>query len=181
MDASEWPLLARQTPCLSSPVRYSVHLVDTVKVAPKRATLLTEGCKSPKETLFFINQEDKPAAKPAKAAKPAANGSPMKHKVAGGKMLRNKTRSAQQQEVLQTVVAKTQEHQRELHEGLQREGMAKYSEEGDGVGKNEGKSWKRFQSYKGEVALPKEVESLRVRSFASRSDLSSDASSADFR
>jgi nucleosome binding factor SPN SPT16 subunit len=143
-------------------IRYSIHLVDTVRVGADRATLLTEGCKASKETLFFINQEEKPAPKAPKAAKSATNGSPMKNKVAGGKMLRNKTRSAAQQEVLQSVLAKTHEHQRELHESLQSEGMAKYAEEADGAGKSEGKAWKRFQSYKGEAALPKEVESLRV-------------------
>jgi hypothetical protein len=89
----------------------------------------------------------------------------MKNKTAGGKVLRNKTRSAAQQEVLQTTAAKIHEHQRELHEQLQTNGLAKYSEEGDGTSGKEGKSWKRFQSYKGEAALPKETESLRVSHF----------------
>lgn len=77
-------------------------------------------------------------------------------------MLRNKTRSAAQEEGLQTTTARISDHQRELHDNLQSTGLQKYSEEGDGTGKNEGKQWKRFQSYKGEAALPREVEGLRV-------------------
>ncbi len=62
-----------------------------------------------------------------------------------------------------TSAARIAEHQKELHAARQREGLAKYSEEGAGTGNKEGAGWKRFQSYKGEAALPKEAESLRVR------------------
>jgi nucleosome binding factor SPN SPT16 subunit len=87
----------------------------------------------------------------------------VKNKTAGGKVLRNKTRSAAQEEAMQSTGAKISEHQKELHYQLQEQGLARYSEEGDGANGKEGKSWKRFQSYKGEVGLPKEVELLRVR------------------
>ncbi|KII88934.1 hypothetical protein PLICRDRAFT_175186 [Plicaturopsis crispa FD-325 SS-3] len=149
--------------------KYSLQLTDTVKIGDEKAILLTEGSRSPKDTLFFLNQEsdgDKKPAKPAKKppVKPLGNGhaSPVKSKTVGGKVLRNKTRSAAQDEVLQSTAAKIAEHQTELHANLQTEGLAKYSEEGGGSGGKEGKGWKRFQSYKGEAALPKEVESLRI-------------------
>ena len=64
---------------------------------------------------------------------------------------------------MQSTSAKIAEHQKELHYELQEQGLAKYSEEADGANGKEGKSWKKFQSYKGEVGLPKEVEALRVR------------------
>ncbi len=122
--------------------------------------------------MFFLNQdmaEDK-SSKPTKkapATKVAANGSsPAKHKTAGGKVLRNKTRSAAHDEMLHSTVAKITEHQRELHQKLQSEGLAKYSEGGGGLGGKEGKTWKRFQSYKGEAGLPREVESMRVSPLA---------------
>jgi nucleosome binding factor SPN SPT16 subunit len=142
-----------------------LHLVDTVRVEQDKAVCLTEGVKSAKDTLFFLNtgEEVKPAKKPP--VKPLANGtgSPLKNKTVAGKVLRNKTRSAAQEEVLQSTAAKIAEHQRELHSALQAEGLAKYSEEGGGKEGKEGKSWKRFQSYKGEGALPPQVEQLRVR------------------
>ncbi|KIJ60617.1 hypothetical protein HYDPIDRAFT_32041 [Hydnomerulius pinastri MD-312] len=147
--------------------KYALHLVDTVRVGADKSTFLTEGVKSPKDTLFFLNNEEDEDDKPTKSTKappvkPLANGSPVKNKTVGGKVLRNKTRSAAQDEVLMTTAAKIKEHQTDLHANLQSEGLAKYSEEGGGNGEKEGKGWKRFQSYKGEGALPKEVEGLRV-------------------
>lgn len=116
--------------------------------------------------MFFLNQEvDEKEAKPPKkapTAKLAANGSPVKNKTAGGKVLRNKTRSAAQEELIQSTAQKISEHQRELHAKLQHEGLEKYSESGGGLAGKEGKTWKKFQAYKGEAGLPREVENLRV-------------------
>ena len=148
--------------------RYSLQLVDTVQIAAEKAICLTSGVKSIKDTMFFLNQEDEADTKAAPSKKPPTtkangNASPAKNKMAGGKVLRNKTRGAAQEEAIQTAAAKIAEHQRELHQRLQEEGLAKHSEGAGGYGRNEGKGWKRFQSYKGEAALPKEAESLRVR------------------
>lgn len=93
---------------------------------------------------------------------PTANGSPLKQKTIAGKVLRNQTRRAVQDEVHQTAAAKLIEHQRELHENLQAQGLAKFSENGVGSSGKEGKGWKKFQSYKGDGALPTEVDRLRV-------------------
>jgi nucleosome binding factor SPN SPT16 subunit len=60
--------------------------------------------------------------------------------------------------------------------------LNKYSEQGNGGGGKEGKSWKRFQSYKGEAGLPKEAESLRVcLSFRELFLYKTDLLSADIR
>ncbi len=125
--------------------------------------------------MFFLNQDDgeaqssKAPAKKAPTAKAGLNGnaSPAKNKTAGGKVLRNKTRSAAQDELVQSMATKIAEHQRELHARLHQEGLARFSEGGGGTGGKEGKGWKRFQSYKGEAALPREVEDLRVTTRAS--------------
>lgn len=146
------------------PVRYSLQLNDTVIVNSKRpATCLTDGLKKPKHVMFFSDEgsEEEDTKAPTKKG---ANGnpSPPKHKTAGGKVLRNKTRNAGQEEAAQSTAAKISEHQRELHAQLHKNGMAKYSEGGSGTGGKEGQGWKKFQSYKGELGLPKEVENLRV-------------------
>lgn len=148
-------------------LRYALHLVDTVQVTTEKSICLTSGVKSIKDTMFFLNPEAEAETKPVKkapAAKLAANGnpSPVKNKTAGGKVLRNKTRSAAQEELIQSTAAKIAEHQRELHQRLQAEGLARFSEGGGGLAGKEGKTWKRFQSYKGEVGLPREVENMRV-------------------
>ncbi|KAH9951270.1 FACT complex subunit SPT16 [Amylocystis lapponica] len=151
--------------------KYALLLADTVQITDDKAICLTAGSKSVKDTLFFADSEPKADARqsgaPTKKAPTAKNGtngnpSPVKNKTAGGKVLRNKTRSAAQEELLQSTTAKITEHQRDLHSRLLTEGLAKYSEGEGGTGGKEGKGWKRFQSYKGEAALPKETESLRI-------------------
>lgn len=149
--------------------RYALHLVDTIKVAHEKAILLTDGVKTVKDTLFFeTNDVDEfrsskaPKKPPVKSLTNGNSLSPAKNKTVAGKVLRTKTRSAAQEEVMMTTAAKIKEHQMELHAQLQAEGVAKHSEDGGGSGGKEGKSWKRFQSYKGEAALPKETESMKV-------------------
>ncbi|KAI0721606.1 FACT complex subunit SPT16 [Cerioporus squamosus] len=149
--------------------KYALQLIDTVLVGSDKATCLTFGVKSVKDTMFFLNQDEgegqsSKAPKKVPTAKVAANGnaSPTKNKMAGGKVLRNKTRSAAQEELVQSMAAKIAEHQRELHAKLHQEGLARFSEGSGGTGGKEGKGWKRFQSYKGEAALPREVENLRI-------------------
>lgn len=144
-----------------------MHLVDTIKIESNKSILLTEGTRSSKDTLFFLTPESD-EEKPKKnerhpPALPRSNSSPQKLKTVAGKVLRNQTRRAAQDEVHMTVAAKLVEHQRELHEKLQTEGLQRYSEDGGGTGGKEGKGWKKFQSYKGEAALPTEVDRLRVR------------------
>jgi len=153
-----------RSPLTSSSVRYALQLNDTVIVNSKRpATCLTEGLKKPKHVMFFSDDgsEEEDIRAPTKKGV-NGNPSPQKHKTAGGKVLRNKTRNAGQAEAAQSSAAKITEHQRELHAQLHKNGLAKYSESGSGAGGKEGQGWKKFQSYKGELGLPKEVESLRV-------------------
>lgn len=117
-----------------------------------------------KDQLFFLTAdsdvevEKKPAKKPTAVSR--TNGSPSK-KTAGGKVLRNQTRSAKD-EAHHTAAAKMLEHQRGLHQQLQEAGLQRYSEAGDSSAGKEGKGWRKFQSYKGEAALPAEVERMRV-------------------
>jgi nucleosome binding factor SPN SPT16 subunit len=136
-------------------------------VESNKSSLLTEGTRSSKDTLFFLTPESE-EEKPKKSERqppvlPRSNGSPPK-KTVGGKVLRNQSRRAVQDEVHMTAAARLAEHQRELREKLQTDGLQKYSEDGGGTGGKEGKGWKKFQSYKGEGALPPEVDKLRVSS-----------------
>lgn len=102
-------------------------------------------------------------AKPKKTALPSVkNGkaSPA-NKVVGNKVLRGKTRGAAVDN-LQEEQAKLAAHQKILHQQRQQEGLARWAgEEGDLTGK-EGKTWKKYQSYKGEGALPPVVQNMKV-------------------
>ncbi|KAF8275222.1 FACT complex subunit SPT16 [Lactarius quietus] len=144
--------------------RYALQINDTVKVGQDKGICITEGVKSTKDTLFYLTRDDSEEEKATQKASAKTNGnvSPVKNKTAGGKVLRNKTRGAAQEEAMQSTSAKIADHQKELHHQLQEQGLARYSEEGDGANGKEGKSWKKFQSYKGEAGLPREVETLRI-------------------
>ena len=107
--------------------------MDTVKIDKDKAILLTEGVKSTRDTLFFLTPQDEDDRKQARDAKASAskratngNPSPTKSKTVGGKVFRNKTCSAAQEEVITSMVAKMAEHQKELHARLQDEGLSKY-------------------------------------------------------
>ncbi|KAF8531659.1 FACT complex subunit SPT16 [Gautieria morchelliformis] len=150
--------------------KYALSLIDTVKITPDKGVCLTEGIKSPKEFLFFFDDEPKAKksspAKPKKAL-PAAtkNGKPSPaQKVVGNKVLRGKTRGAASEDALE-VQAKLAQHQKALHQQRHQDGLARWAEEEGDVNGKEGKAWKKFQSYKGDGALPHEVEDLRVRSY----------------
>ncbi|TFK67901.1 FACT complex subunit SPT16 [Pluteus cervinus] len=142
--------------------KYSLLLTDTIKVEATKSTLITEGTKQPRDTLFFLNQEEEEEKPKKTASTQRANGSPSKVKTVAGKVLRNQTRRAAHDEVNQTATAKLADHQRELHERLQTAGLEKYAEGDASGGAKEGKGWKKFQSYKGEAALPPEINKLRV-------------------
>jgi len=144
--------------------RYALQINDSVKIGQDKGISITEGVKSAKDTLFYLTRDDSEEEKVRQKPPTKANGnaSPVKNKTAGGKVLRNKTRGTQE-EAMQSTSAKIAEHQKELHNQLQEQGLTRYSEEGDGANGKEGKAWKKFQSYKGEAGLPKEVETLRVR------------------
>ncbi|EAU88389.2 FACT complex subunit SPT16 [Coprinopsis cinerea okayama7 len=140
--------------------KYALQLVDTIRVDTNKSVLLTDGIKSSKETLFFLDSESDEEKPKKKAPAPKANGAAAKVKTVGGKVLRNQRRV--QDEVHQTAAARLIEHQRELHEKLQESNLERFSEGGGKTSGKEGKSWKKFQSYKGEGALPQETEKLRI-------------------
>lgn len=124
--------------------------------------------------MFFFQDDEPPTAKDQPKSKPksSANKSSAKvpsasmelnSKVAGSKVLRAKTRQQfLDPDAALSTPAKIGEHQKELHAQRQEDGIARFAGEGGGESEERGKSWKRFVSYKGEVGLPREAESLRV-------------------
>ncbi|VDC07164.1 unnamed protein product [Peniophora sp. CBMAI 1063] len=140
--------------------KYALQLNDTVKIGLEKAVCFTDVVKATSDVMLYFTDEDAEKKAPKKPSK--SNPSPAKNKTAGGKVLRNKTRSAAQAEIVQSAAQKIAEHQKELHEKIQAEGLEKWTESGTRAGGNEGKTFKKFQSYKGEAALPKDTENLRI-------------------
>lgn len=140
--------------------RYSLQLADTIKVGANNSTLVTDGTKAVGDTLFFLTRDDNVKAKKEKKAPVVPRGNGVAPKLAGGKQLRGGSR--RNDEVQASALARFREHQHTLREKLLQEGLAKYNEEGVPTTGSEGKGWKKFQSYKGEGALPSNIERCKA-------------------
>ncbi|KZO99500.1 FACT complex subunit SPT16 [Calocera viscosa TUFC12733] len=155
---------------------YSLLLIDTVRVTSEKGICLTEAGKQSSDLFFDLGAEKdeeedvKPTKKQLPAGsngksrsngKPAGARSPAKGAAAGSKVLRGKTRG-DGRDVDESVGKKIEAHQRELFEQLQEKGLEKFQAAGDKDGKDGKQSFKRYASYKGELALPKEVEDLKI-------------------
>ncbi|KAG8735431.1 FACT complex subunit spt16 [Ceratobasidium sp. 414] len=150
--------------------KYSILVSDTVKVGQEKAVCLTEGTKATDEVMFFFQDDDakgkgKPDSPSKSKSKPASakkNASP-NGKVVGSKVLRTKTRQQfLDNDTSASTLARITAHQRELHAQRLADGLERFADDEGGDGGKERKTWKRFQSYKGEAGLPKEVDSMRI-------------------
>ncbi|ORY88571.1 global transcriptional regulator, cell division control protein [Leucosporidium creatinivorum] len=135
---------------------YAVSLVDTVKVGKNGASVLSEGMKGKDDVMFYMEEEEKKPKKTSRRddAKSARNAPPTA--VVKSK-LRNENR-----EVDADTLNRRKQHQRELAQRRQEDGLEKYSEEGGG-GKGRGeKQWRRFESYQRENQLPDGVSGQKI-------------------
>ncbi|KAG8737914.1 FACT complex subunit spt16 [Ceratobasidium sp. 428] len=150
--------------------KYSILVSDTVKIGQEKAVCLTEGTKATDEVMFFFQDDDakgkgksdspsKSKSKPASAKKNASpNG-----KMVGSKVLRTKTRQQfLDNDTSASTLARITAHQRELHAQRLADGLERFADDEGGDGGKERKTWKRFQSYKFDAGLPKEVDSMRI-------------------
>ncbi|KAI9468691.1 FACT complex subunit spt16 [Coemansia sp. RSA 1290] len=132
---------------------YAYHIADTAVVTDAGAEVLTTCSCEPNDVSFFFN-DDEPAAEAA--PKREAGRAPATRTSA---VLSSKFRSDEREE--ESNARQRREHQKELLERLQTEGMRRFagSEGGDG---SEAPTVRRFESYKRETALPSEARSGRI-------------------
>ncbi|CEH15044.1 fact complex subunit spt16 [Ceraceosorus bombacis] len=143
---------------------YSLLLIDTIRInsgdAP--ATILTDRLRSAADCVFYQDEEDEEEEK-SKSKSGNSNGSSPKKQpqnvTAGGKVLRSKGRT---NELDASTANKIKEHQRELAEQLQEDGLAKYSEDAGGADGDTGKTFKKFESYKRDWNFPAKTKDLRI-------------------
>jgi len=169
--------------------RYSLLVSDTVKVGRETASVLTEGITRLKDVVMELDvsgapadlagplwqdeEEPEPAVKPAKKSngdvKPNVKPkSPVKSRAstsaaAGGRVLPSKTRGGHRDQVEQTTGEKIKANQQRLHAQRQADGLKKWEHGEGGNANGQDKAVKRFESYRREEQLPREVEQRRVR------------------
>lgn len=138
---------------------YALQIIDTVVAGANGGKLLSDGLKStPDMTFFFRDSGDR---KPAKAAQNGKDSGAKKGQATMVAPRKGRLRN-DGKEVDSEAQNRRKEHQRELAERRQEEGLARFAED-DGSGKaNEAKQWKRFESYQREKDLPSAVAKRKV-------------------
>ncbi len=155
--------------------RYALSLIDTVQVGKDGAKVLADGLKGKDDVMFYMEvslvvssravvqcshrlnpQEDE--KKPSKAAQ--ADG-PSRRNAAPTAVVKSKLRN-ENREIDADAMNRRKQHQRELAQRRQEDGMAKYSGEGGKGDNNREKQWRRFESYVKDSQLPDSVANQKV-------------------
>ncbi|ORX99261.1 SPT16-domain-containing protein [Basidiobolus meristosporus CBS 931.73] len=138
---------------------YSLLLIDTVRVTNSSPTILTECSASLNDVSYFFKddaeeEEAEEVVKKERAAEPA----PQQPK--NSAILKSKFRSQEQTE--ESAEQKRKDHQKELAGQIQAEGLARFAEGKEENADDKKAVFKKYESYKRETLLPKEVKELRI-------------------
>jgi nucleosome binding factor SPN SPT16 subunit len=156
--------------------RYSLIIADTVRIGSEGAIALTEGTVKLSDIATSLDEESeaeseeevKPQKKEKKDNKPSsskANGKDSSGKsrpsgpVGGARMTRGQRQSGPAE---QTSTEKIKPHQDKLHAQRQSDGLKRFQKGGKGKNGQEEKQIKKYESYRREEQLPKQVEDRRV-------------------
>ena len=142
--------------------KYSLLLIDTVKVTPQGGSLLTDDKVKLDDAAFYFKDENDPEVKPEAATKSEKSSAAANKKANEKKsvILKSKTRYEEHED--RSNNAKRKAHQRELAAQKQREGLSRFT---NTEGTTEGTPkpvFKKFESYKKESQLPKEAFDNKV-------------------
>ncbi|KAF9426598.1 FACT complex subunit spt16 [Podila epigama] len=133
--------------------KYSLLLIDTVRITAESAQVLTDCDKSLSEISYFFKNADEEKEEPTKRE------TAVPQRAAKSAVLSTKFRS-EQEEASKDQTRK--EHQKMLAEQKHAEGLKRYGD-GGSLKKDDQKSvFRKFESYKRDTALPKEVNNLRI-------------------
>ncbi|KAI5296122.1 FACT complex subunit spt16 [Ascosphaera acerosa] len=132
---------------------FSVVLTDTIRVGPEGVHVLTKGASTKIEDVSFYFGDEEPA-KPAPAADSAT--------ILSKNITKTKLRAERSTQVDEGAEQRRREHQKELHEKKNREGLARFAgTTGDANGTVQ-KKFRRFESYKRDNQLPPRVKDLAI-------------------
>lgn len=140
---------------------YSLLIADTVRVKRDAPTVnFTNGAPSDLESISFFFKDDVEEEQQAPKAK--AKKDPKVGAVASSNITKSKLRAERNTQVDEGAEARRRQHQKELAQRKQTEGLDRYSEAtGDQNGVVQ-KKFKRFESYKRDNQLPSRVKDLII-------------------
>ena len=138
--------------------KYSLIIADTVRVTADGTAIFTKDAVYDLDSVsFFFNDEDEPAPKPKEKKKDSRIGAVAQTNVVS-KRLRTDRAANQDAE----KEAQRRQHQKELHQRKQSQGLDKYAKGAAQLNGVEEKKFKRFQSYKREEDFPTRVKDLMI-------------------
>lgn len=160
--------------------KYSLLIIDTIRVTNEMPILLTECSKRLNEISYFIkedesmegggedNENKKDNNKSTKSqnnsntnnASSSLQRSDKKDPPAKTAILRSKFRSEDHDD--ETKEQRRKEHQKQLFAQKQADGLAKFSEDKQSGNEDHKPVFRKFESYRSEAKLPREVKDLRV-------------------
>ncbi|CAG8535911.1 12681_t:CDS:10 [Ambispora leptoticha] len=140
---------------------YSLLVIDTVRVTNDRPIILTDYQKTLDSVSYTFMDEGKSDQEAKKENKrPVKQTEPKKAPPKKSAVLRTKFRSEEQRE--ETKDQQRRAHQRELAALKQAEGLARFAESSDQQTYQQQVFFQKFESYKRDSALPKEVKELKI-------------------
>ncbi|KAF8929066.1 putative SPT16-general chromatin factor [Dissophora ornata] len=132
--------------------KYSLMLIDTIRITQEAPQILTVCETGVRDISYFFKDAEE-------EEEPAKKESPTNQRSAKSAVLNTKFRS-EQDEASKDQARK--EHQKMLAEQKHSEGLERYGDAGSLKKDNQKSVFRKFESYKRESALPKEVTSLRI-------------------
>ncbi|CAG8585817.1 6383_t:CDS:10 [Funneliformis mosseae] len=139
---------------------YSLWIIDTIRVSNETATLLTEGNRKLDNMAFSFQDGPESDQESKKENKRSAQKVESKRTATRkSTILKSKFRSEDKDEDSEQ---KRKDHQAELAKQKQAEGLARF---GDGIDHQTSQReavFRKFESYKRDTALPKEVKDLKI-------------------
>jgi len=134
---------------------YALLVSDTVQITNGHPFIFTDDApKDIASVFFYFDDEEEKPEKPKEAIKPVAA-------VKSSAILKSKTRSEGLEDELPQE-ARRKQHQKQLAQQKQEEGLARFST-GDGdLNLAPKKTFRKFESYRKDTQLPKETASLKI-------------------
>lgn len=137
---------------------YSLAITDTVRIRKEDCVVFTNGAAADTGSVCFFFKDEEEEPQPKKQTKK----DPKVGAVAASNITKTKLRAERTTQVDEGAEARRREHQKELAQKKQREGLSTYSEAvGDENGVTQ-KKFKKFESYKRDNQFPSKVKDLAV-------------------
>ncbi|KAK4934442.1 FACT complex subunit spt16, partial [Elasticomyces elasticus] len=137
---------------------YSLMLMDTIRVARGEPVVFTNGAKTDQDSVEFYFKDDEEEVKPKQEKKKNVASA-----IATSNITSSRTRNANRVDTQkEEEEGRRREHQKELAQRKQREGLEKFQEATGALNGEDEKKFKKFESYKREGQLPPRIKDMVV-------------------